>query len=118
MAQSIATNRPLPGRGQGQAAAPQEVCLPDNQPHPTQSPCPEDNALPHRRPAPSTPHLQMAYPADVLAPLPRGEGLRANNHAAPHEGTLSGAQTAAVFGANCHTGTACLVRVCLFINLE
>lgn len=64
-------------------------------------------------PAPQTP-----YPADVLAPLAGGEGLRAHDHAAPHEGALPGAQAAAVFGADRHTGTARLVGICLFINLE
>lgn len=58
------------------------------------------------------------YPADVLAALPRGEGLRAHNHAAAHEGPLPSAQAAAVFGANRHPGITCHVRVCLFIHLE
>ena len=58
------------------------------------------------------------YPADVLVPLPRGEGLGAHDHAAADKGALPSAQATAVFGANCHTGVACLIRVCLFINLE
>lgn len=58
------------------------------------------------------------YPADVLVPLPGGEGLRAHDHAAPHEGALPSAQAAAVFGAHGHPGIPCLIRVCLFINLE
>ena len=58
------------------------------------------------------------YPAHVLAALPRGEGLRAHDHAAPHEGALACAQAAVVFGAYNHAGTAGLVGVCLFINLE
>lgn len=62
--------------------------------------------------------LRPAYPADVLAPLPRGEGLRAHDHAAPHEGALLGAQAAAVLGADRHPGVTGLLGVGLFIDLE
>lgn len=58
------------------------------------------------------------YPADVLVALPRGEGLRAHDHAAAHERPLPSAQAAAVFGANRHPGVTGLLRVGLFIDLE
>lgn len=58
------------------------------------------------------------YPADVLAPLSGGEGLRAHDHAAPHEGALSSAQPATVLGAHCPAGIPCLVGIRLFINLR
>lgn len=58
------------------------------------------------------------YPADVLAALPGREGLRAHDHAAPHQGALPRAQPAALFGPNRQASVLGLLCVCLLINLQ
>lgn len=58
------------------------------------------------------------YPADVLAALPGREGLRAHDHAAPHQGALPGAQPTALFGPNRQASVLGLLCVGLLINLQ